>query len=116
MEIRQQKNSNKIRSAFGEDVLDYSLEDSTGSRSYSVPYTDISRDRQTLVERNQWLGNVGMLWLLLGAGLAVLSFLGDAGSKVSIWLWVSAVCYVAYRVSERQLSSGRLSLTASASF
>src|SRR3546814_2055223 len=69
MEIRQKKNSNKIRFVFGEEALDYSIEDSSGSRSYSVPYTDISRDRQTLVERNQWLGNVGMLWLLLGAGL-----------------------------------------------
>src|SRR3546814_11021998 len=50
MEIRQKKNSNKIRFVFGEEALDYSLEDSSGSRSYSVPYTDISRDRQTLVE------------------------------------------------------------------
>ena len=97
MEIRQQKNSNKIRFAFGEDALDYSLEDSSGSRSYSVPYTDISRDRQTLVERNQWLGNVGLLWLILGAGLTAFSFMGDAGPKVSIWLWFGAACYLAYR-------------------
>jgi len=97
MEIRQKKNSNKIRFAFGEEALDYSLEDSSGSRSYSVPYTDISRDRQTLVERNQWLGNVGMLWLLLGAGLTAFSFMGDAGPKVSVWLWIGAACYAAYR-------------------
>src|SRR3546814_16752851 len=81
MEIRQKKNSNKIRFVFGEEALDYSLEDSSGSRSYSVPYTDISRDRQTLVERNQWLGNVGMLWLLLGAGRTIFSFPGDARSE-----------------------------------
>src|SRR3546814_13376254 len=81
MEIRQQKHSNKIRFAFGEEALDYSLEDSSGSRSYSVPYTDISRDRQTLVERNQWLGHVGLLWLLLGAGLTAFSFLGVGGRK-----------------------------------
>ena len=97
MEIRQKKNSNKISFVFGEDALDYSLEDSSGSRSYSVPYTDISRDRQTLVERNQWLGNVGMLWLLLGAGLTAFSFMGEAGPRVSIWLWVGAACYAAYR-------------------
>lgn len=97
MEIRQQKNSNKIRFAFGEDALDYSIEDGSGSRSYSVAYTEISRDRQTLVERNEWLGNVGMLWLLLGAGLTAFSFMGDGGPKVSIWLWVGAACYAAYR-------------------
>lgn len=97
MEIRQQKNSNKIRFAFGEDALDYSIEDGSGSRSYSVAYTEISRDRQTLVERNEWLGNVGMLWLLLGAGLTAFSFMGDGGPKVSVWLWVGAACYAAYR-------------------
>lgn len=97
MEIRQQKHSNKIRFVFGEDALDYSLEDSSGSRSYSVPYTDISRDRQTLVERNQWLGNVGLLWLLLGGGLTAFSFMGDEGPRVSIWFWIGAACYAAYR-------------------
>lgn len=98
VEIRQQKNSNKIRFAFGEDALDYSLEDSSGSRSYSVSYTDISRDRQTLVERNQWLGNVGLLWLALGAGLTAFSFVGEGKPSVSIWLWVGVVCYGLYRL------------------
>jgi len=98
MEIRQQKNSNKIRFAFGEEALDYSLEDGSGSRSYSVSYTDISRDRQTLVERNKWLGNVGLLWLVLGAGLTAFSFVGEGKPTVSIWLWVGAACYAAYRL------------------
>lgn len=97
MEIKQQKNSNKIRFAFGEDALDYSLEDGSGSRSYSVPYTDISRDRQTLVERNKWLGNVGLLWLALGAALTAFSFMGDGKPSLSIWLWVGAACYAVYR-------------------
>src|SRR3546814_9372563 len=38
-----------------------------------------------------------MLWLLLGAGLTIFSFTGDAGPKVSVWLWVGAACYAAYR-------------------
>src|SRR3546814_13142563 len=58
MEIRQKKNSNKIRFVFGEEALDYSLEDSSGSRSYSVPYTDISRDRQRSEERRLGKGCV----------------------------------------------------------
>src|SRR3546814_1584340 len=77
MEIRQKKNSNKIRFVSGEDALDYSLEDSSGRHSYSVPYTDISRDRQTMVTRNKWLTNVGMLWMLLSAGLTIFRFTGD---------------------------------------
>lgn len=97
MEIKQSRNSNRIRYVFGEDELQYSLEDTSGSRSFSVAYTDISRDRQTLVERNQWLGNVGLLWLALGAVLTVVSFFGEKGS-ISFWIWIGAGCYAVYRL------------------
>jgi hypothetical protein len=97
MEIRQRRNSNRLRYVFGEDELQYSLEDTSGSRSFSVAYTDISRDRQTLVERNQWLGNVGLLWLALGAVLTIVSFVGGKGT-FSFWLWIGAGCYAVYRL------------------
>jgi hypothetical protein len=97
MEIRQRRNSNRIRYVFGEGELQYSLEDTSGSRSFSVGYTDISRDRQTLVERNQWLGNVGLLWLALGAVLTIVSFVGGKGT-FSFWLWIGAGCYAVYRL------------------
>ena len=45
MEIQQNRNSNRIRYAFGEDEVQYSIQDSTGSRSFSVAYSEISRDR-----------------------------------------------------------------------
>lgn len=64
MEIKQSRNSNRTRFEFGEDELNYTLEDGSGSRSFSVQYTKITRDRQTLEERNQWLRNVGALWLI----------------------------------------------------
>src|SRR3546814_18775873 len=38
-----------------------------------------------------------LLWLLLGAGLTLFSFTGDAGPNVPVWLWVGAACYAAYR-------------------
>lgn len=98
MEIKQKKHSTRVRYAFGAEELEYCVEDGAGSRSFSVPYTQISRDRQTLVERNAWLRNVGLLWMALGAGLTALSLAGDAGLKISIWLWVGLACYGVYRV------------------
>lgn len=101
MEVKQSRNSNRIRYVFGEDELQYSLEDTSGSRSFSVGYTDISRDRQTLLERNQWLGNVGLLWPALGAVLTVVSFFGEKGSIsfwIWIWIWIGAGCYAVYRL------------------
>lgn len=96
VEIKQQQHSNKIRFLFGEDQLDYSIQDSSGSRSFSVPYADISRDRQTLVERNQWLRNVGLLWIMLGVGFTAYSLTGDSGFRVSPWVWIGAACLAVY--------------------
>ena len=98
VEIKQRRNSNRIGYAFGEDELQYSIEDGSGSRSFSVAYGDISRDRQTLEERNQWLGNVGLLWLALGAVLTAVNWFGDEPFVPSLWLWVGAGCYAVYRL------------------
>ena len=98
MEINQKRNSNRIRYVFGEDELQYSLQDSTGTRSFAVPYTDISRDRQTLVERNAWLRNVGLLWLVLGAIYTGLTWFNDDKLQPSVWLLLGAGCYAAYRL------------------
>ena len=96
MEIKQSRNSNRIRYVFGEDEVNYSLEDSSGSRSFSVQYTEISRDRQTLEERNQWLRNVGLLWLALGGVITAMSYLGEGPFKASFWLFIGLGCYAVY--------------------
>jgi len=98
MEISQKKYSNQVRYVFGDEALDYYVQDSSGSRSFSVPYSAISRDRQTLVERNQWLRNVGLLWIVLGAVTTGLSLTGDQGLKISFWIWVGLACYGAYHL------------------
>lgn len=98
MDVQQRKNSNRVRFVFHDDALDYSIEDGSGSRTFSVEYQQISRDRQTLVERNQWLRNAGLLWLLLGTGLTAYSLATPDGLKVSVWLLVGAACYAFYRL------------------
>ena len=78
--------------------MQYSLQDSSGSRSFSVPYVDISRDRQTLVERNAWLRNAGLLWLALGAVITVTAWFGAHRFQPSMWLFIGGGCYLAYRL------------------
>lgn len=97
MEIQQKRNSNRTKFEFGEEELRYHVQDSSGSRSFSVAYTDISRDRQTLQERNAWLRNAGLLWLALGALVTVMRWFESHTVSPSIWLLVGAVAYVAYR-------------------
>lgn len=45
MEIKQ-KRSNRTSFAFGEDELKYSIQDSSGSRGFSTPYTDTRDEHQ----------------------------------------------------------------------
>jgi hypothetical protein len=97
LEIKQSRHSNRIGFDFKDDELQYSLTDSSGSRSFSVPYTDISRDRQTLEERNQWLRNVGLLWMAIGAFTTLASWIGKQAFLPSYWLLIGAGCYAAYR-------------------
>lgn len=96
VEILQNRHSNRIRYAFGEDEVQYSIQDSSGSRSFSVAYSDISRDRQTFIERNAWLRNAGLLWLALGAVITAMAAIRGEFAP-SMWIFIGAGCYAVYR-------------------
>ena len=95
MEILQNRNSNRIRYVFGEEEVQYSIQDSSGSRSFSVAYSDISRDRQTFIERNAWLRNASLLWIGLGAVLTAMAAIKGQFAP-SMWLFIGAGCYAVY--------------------
>lgn len=108
MEILQKRGAARTRYVFHDDRVDYSWKDSSGSRAFSVPFTEISRDRQTLTERNVWLRNVGYFWLALGLFLLVATW-NDPGTQRG-WLWavLGAGClamYYAYPTRWRVLPS-----------
>ncbi len=97
MEIGQKRFSNRIAFTFHEEELDYRIEDSSGSRAFSVSYQDISRDRQTFEERNEWLRNVGLLWIALGVVLTGMSYFGEGPFRFSFWLLIGAGCWAVYK-------------------
>jgi hypothetical protein len=96
MEISQKRGGASTRYLFHDDRVDYAWKDSSGSRSFSVPYTDISRDRQTMTERNVWYRNAGFFWLLLGLLLLVASWNDDGSPRGGLWAILGVVCLVAY--------------------
>lgn len=110
MEISQKRGSAHTRYVFHDDRVEYSWKDSSGSRSFSVPYVDISRDRQTLTERNTWLRNVGYFWTALGLLLLVISLGEGEGARGGLWLVLGVGClaaYYSYPTKYRILSSNR---------
>jgi hypothetical protein len=97
LEISQKRFSANTRYAFHEDRVDYAWKDSSTSRSFSVSYTDITRDRQTLTERNTWFRNVGILWLVIGGIELAMSWSAATGQKGGLWLALGAACCAIYR-------------------
>ena len=98
MEIQQKRHSNRIGFVFKDEELRYSLKDSSGSRTFSVHYTDISRDRQMMEERNQWLRNVGLIWIAIGVVFTASAWFSRQELVPSLWLLLGGGCYAAYRL------------------
>ena len=98
MEIKQKVQSCRADYVFEDDRLRYSWQDSSGSRSFAVGYGEVSRDRQTLVERNAWLRNAGLLWVGIGLILTAVRYYDKHQLVPSMWLFIGIGCYVAYRL------------------
>jgi hypothetical protein len=96
MEISQKRGAASTRYVFHDDRVEYAWKDSSGSRTFSVQYTEISRDRQTLTERNVWFRNVGYFWLALGLFLLVATWRDPGAQKGWLWSVLGAGCIAAY--------------------
>jgi hypothetical protein len=102
MEISQKRGSAKTRYVFHDDRLEYFWNHGAGSRSFSVPYIETSRDRQTLTERNAWFRNAGLVGIAFGTLLLVASWM-DRGNGVSVawsggmWFLLGAAAYAYFR-------------------
>ena len=96
MEIAQKRGSVSTRYTFFDDRVEYAWKDSSGSRSFSVPYVDISRDRQTLSERNVWFRNAGILWVIIGAVQLAATWQSAEGARGGFWLVLGVACVAWY--------------------
>jgi hypothetical protein len=94
--LSQKKHGTQTNFMFREDTIMYTVKDGSGSQSFSAYYEDISFEVSEFQERNVWLRNVGVLWLLLGVTISIYEYAATGKPYVSIWLIVGAVCYALY--------------------
>lgn len=99
MEIRQSRFSNKTTFVFGDEAFKYTLKDTTGQQSFSVPYTYIPTDKNELEERNPWFRNVGLFWVLIGVVQFTYGLFETGALIPSIWLILGLVCFAIYRIA-----------------
>lgn len=93
MQVIQKKGSNKHTFDFKDEIINFGYEDKTGSGDSDFYYSDIPKKSSVRIEQNDWLKNVGFLWLILGAFQVGLSLYTDSFSIAkTFWAFLGTVC------------------------
>ncbi|STQ91538.1 hypothetical protein [Iodobacter fluviatilis] len=93
MEVIQKKGSNKHTFLFKDDAINFAYKDKNGSGDVDLYYADIPKKSSIRIEQNDWLKNVGCLWLILGvfqAGFAI--YAGYFTIAKALWVFLGAMC------------------------
>ena len=124
MEVQQRHGATRLRYRFDTDSVEYRVEDSSGSRTFNVAYTELSRDPPhdigAVARFDQWvddrfdvlrgreptdrilyaiseLADFSVLWMLIGVVFTALSFGGERPA-ISLWFWIGLLCYLIFRL------------------
>ncbi|MDP8208636.1 MAG: hypothetical protein P9L92_18380 [Candidatus Electryonea clarkiae] len=99
MEISQRKLTTWTQFEFEDEKLKYTMKDSAGKRTFSVPYTSISTEKSELEERSNWFRNVGIFWVLIGVVQIVYRLIEGGSFGGSLWLTLGVICFIIYGFS-----------------
>jgi len=93
MEFTQKKLSNKSTFTFQDDYFNFACEDKSGATDYDIHYGDVPQKSSLLIEQNEWLRNVGLLWIAIGLfefGYAL--YAGNSLSGKGFWFFIGICC------------------------
>ena len=96
MNLSQKNLSNRTDFTFGDDLLEYTIKDQNGRRTFSVEYGAIDTDSGEMEERNAWYRNVGFFWILLGAFIIFSQYADSGEVRGSVWLTLGIICFALY--------------------
>lgn len=100
MKITQKKFSNKTTFEFENETLKYTVEDKGGAGDIIFSYADFPQKSSMKIEKNGWLRNVGLIWVLLGVfqlGTAIAAQSPLAGK--GFWFLLGLMCLLMYRIA-----------------
>ena len=93
MVVIQKKGSTKLTFTFHKDYLNFAYDEKTGSGDIDVNYANIPIKTSIVKEMNEWLRNVGILWVIIGTLQILRAFhLGLPMSTRGFWLFVGMGC------------------------
>lgn len=93
MEFIQKKKANKHTFTLHDDYFNFAYEDKSGSGDTDMNYADFPRKSSIQIEQNDWLRNVGYLWIALGIfqlGYAMYSEVPVSGK--GFWILIGLAC------------------------
>lgn len=97
LNIQQKKLSIIHTFSFGDEKLNFAFKDKTGSADFDVYYADIPFKTSITIERNEWLRNVGVIWIVLGL---IQTFAAIYTQKFSLdsafWLYIGIFCLIGF--------------------
>ena len=95
MEFIQKKKSNKHTFTLHDDYFNFAYEDKSGSGDTDFDYADFPQKSSVQIAQNEWLRNVGYLWIALGIfqlGYAI--YAETALSGKGFWIFIGAACVI----------------------
>lgn len=111
MEFIQKKKSVQHKFTLHDDYFNFAYVDKSGSGDIDIDYADFPQKSSVRIERNEWLQNVGYLWIALGIfqlGYAIYSEASLSGK--GFWIFIGSACVIwAYfsKIKYTVFSTGR---------
>lgn len=92
MEFVQKKKSNKLTFTLHENYFNFAYKDKSGSGDTDMNYADFPQKSSVQIEQNEWLRNVGYIWIVLGIfQLCYAIYLETSLSGEGFWLAIGTV-------------------------
>lgn len=100
MEVTQKRLTVKTRFEFGDEELTYSIEHKGSKGSFKVKYAEIPPPASQLLERQEWLRNIGVIWVVLGLFFMFRAYVNGASlSGQGFWPMLGVFCLIAYQAT-----------------
>jgi hypothetical protein len=97
MKFEQKRFATRLNFDFGDTELRYGVRDNSGEAEFSIGYADIPFETRIVHEKNMWLRNVGVLWVIIGTIQIALAMTGSSpASGSAFWFLVGAGCLAAH--------------------
>ncbi|PXF63586.1 hypothetical protein [Kangiella spongicola] len=92
MEIVQKKGSVKHTFTLHDNYFNFAFKDKSGSDDVDINYADLPKKSSIQIEENEWLRNVGYLWMVLGLGSSIYKYFTGNVFAGSFWFWIGLGC------------------------